>query len=180
MTALGLPISDLASRHGGLTPALANAYLEAARVCLDRHHSSPTAFMVRDGLNVLEASVEWEKADERIRSAHSNEIDTTEHGADACVLAAVELSRGFVAVRRAEHASGADYYVAPQGQGAEDLESCFRLEISGLDRGSASQVEARLLQKVLQVEKGNSNLPAMAGVVGFRAALVLLKVIESL
>ncbi len=170
-----LPIHDLEQRHVGLTEAIADSYAEAARVCLDRHHQSPTDFdLSRRGAR-SSTVVEWQPSDARVRRAWANEIDTTEAGAYACALAAVELSDGLVAVRRAETMTGADYYLSPPGSSPDNLEDCLRLEVSGVDRGSAVAVERRLKDKLAQAAAGNSNLPAMAGVVGFRARLIMLE-----
>ena len=173
-----LPIHDMAQRHHGLTEAIAEAYTEAARVCLDRHHESPINFEIKHSDQTSEAVVEWERTDDRTRRAWANEIDTTEAGAYACTIAAVELSDGLVAVHRAETKTGADYYVAPAGASPADLENCVRLEISGVDRGAASAVVQRLKAKLEQAAAGASNLPAMAGVVGFRARVILLSPLE--
>jgi hypothetical protein len=162
-------------RHAGLTPPVAATYLEAARVCLDRHHQPPAQFTIRNGTSEMEAVAEWDPADDRIRGAWANEVDATEKGAYACVVAAVELSEGLYAVRRAETRTGADYYIGPAKAGTEDLEDCLRLEVSGTDTGHSSALEGRLREKVEQTLRGNSNLPAMAGVVGFRAKLILLE-----
>jgi len=75
--------------------------------------------------------------------------------------------------------TGADYYVAPVGASPDDLEDCVRLEISGVDRGGASAVAQRLKAKLEQVAAGKSNLPAMAGVVGFQARIILLSRLEN-
>ena len=79
-----------------------------------------------------------------------------------------------VAVGRAETLTGADYYVAPQGSMPGDLEGCLRLEVSGVDSGSNTVVGRRLKNKLAQARRGLSDLPAIAGVAGFRARLVLL------
>lgn len=55
-----LPINDMEQRHEGLTPAIANAGKEAARVCLDRHHASPISITIRRSERDMEADVEWE------------------------------------------------------------------------------------------------------------------------
>ena len=57
----------------------------------------------------------------------------------------------------------------------EDLEDCLRLEISGVSNGNHRDVERRLLEKVAQAQRGNSSLPAVAGVIGFAERLVMLK-----
>ena len=169
-----LPIRDMERRHAGLTKAIADSYAEAAGVCLDRHHRSPAVFGLDARGERSSATVLWPASDERIRGAWANETDATEAGAYACVLAAVELAAGLVAVRRAETMTGADYYIACPGDAADDLEGCLRLEVSGVDRGPLRTVARRLTQKLEQLADGASNLPAMAGVVGFEARAILL------
>jgi hypothetical protein len=173
-----LPIRDMAERHRGLTVAVAESYTEAACVYLDRHHESPVDFEIANSGRVTDAVVEWKKPDDRTRGAWANETDATEAGAYACALAAVELSDGLVAVHRAETRTGADYYIAPAGGALEDLENCLRLEVSGVDRGGLSTVIQRLKEKLGQAVAGVSNLPAMAGVVGFRARVIRFSRVE--
>lgn len=175
MDTLPLPISDMASRHPGLTPSLAGAYLEAGRVCLDRHHISPIDFELREEHASTAARVEWQPADDRCRAAFANEIDATEFGAYLVALASVEVTKGLVAISRSETGTGADYYLSASGSPLEDLETTFRLEASGTDRGDTSTVARRLRQKVNQTNEGNSDLPAIAVVVGFQAQLVMIE-----
>jgi hypothetical protein len=163
-------------RHTGLTTAIADSYTEAAGVCLDRHHEPPTDFEIETDGSGTTVAVEWRPSDARTRRAWANETDATEAG--ACALAAVELVNGLVAVHRAETLTGADYYVARPGDSPADLEDCQRLEVSGVDRGLRGAVEERLRAKLDQVAAGRSNLPALAGVVGFRARLVMLADLE--
>lgn len=173
-----LPFHNLADRHYGITKAIADSYTEAARVCLDRHHMSPVEFMIDDNGDFLDAVAEWKPPDDRTKGAWANETDATRDGAYACALAAAELKKGMVAIRRAETRTGADYYVAQLGEGMDDLENCYRLEVSGIDKGSSATLQQRLRDKLNQAARGASNLPALAGVVGFRAKLVLLQPLE--
>ena len=174
-----LPIHDMEQRHRGLTKAIADLYTEAAGVCLDRHHRSPKNFDLDDRSgSESTVAVAWQKPDKRTRGAWANETDATEAGASACALAAIELSDDLVAVRRAETGTGADYYVAPSGASVDDLEDCLRLEVSGVDRGSKRIVRRRLRDKLNQAAKGKSNLPALAGVVGFKARLIVMAALE--
>ena len=164
----------MAQRHEGLTQAIATAHTEAAGVCLARHHRSPTDFDLDRSGERSAVAVAWQPPDKRTVGAWANDDDATEAGACACALAAVELVDDMVAVRRAETKTGADYYVAPKGRPLHDLEDCFRLEVSGVDAGSESTVSRRLKEKLEQAAAGLSNLPAMAGVVGFKARLIML------
>lgn len=170
-----LRLESLHERHIGLTPSLAGAFFEAASVCLSRHHDSPVEVEIeRDG-GMSTRLVEFQKPNARVLNAWANEIDTTEDGAYCVCLAAVEVEEQLVAVKRAETLSGADWYVAPIGTSPDDLERCFRLEVSGLDTGGRSAVEARLRQKVDQTRRGASNLPAIASVVGFKERAVAIQ-----
>ena len=168
-----LPIHDMEQHHPGLTKPIADSYTEAARVCLDRHHHSPTDFVLDQSGSRSPVTVEWEPPDARVRGAWANKTDATEAGAYACALAAVQLD-GRVAVRRAETMTGADYYIAPPGYFIDDLEGCLRLEVSGVDQGPESAVARRLRVKLVQAAAGRSNPPAVAGIVGFRARVILL------
>ena len=162
-------------RHRALTPAVAGSYREAAAVCLNRHHASPVQVTLSDNGNESLADLMWPAPDKRTLAAWANTTDTTEAGAYACVLAGVEELRGLVAVRRAETGTGADYYVGPPGAGENDLEDCVRLEVSGADGGDYRYVANRLLQKVSQARSGHSSLPALAGVIGFSALLLMFR-----
>ena len=173
-----IAIQDMDQRHSGLTAGIAAYLAEGARVCLDRHHRSPATFEIRGLTQMVKAIVQWQATDEKTKFGWGNETDTTEIGACACVLAAVELLEGLIAVRRAETRTGADYYIAAPGTPADDLESCIRLEISGTDRGNAAAVAVRLREKLAQAKRGDSNLPAMAGVIGFHALLIRLARLE--
>ena len=115
-------------RHYALTPHIAGSYREAVSVCFNRHHSSPIEVALSDNGKSRVAELAWLAPDARTSGAWANEIDATEAGAYACVIAAVELMRNFYAVRRCETGTGADYYIGPQGSGQNDLEECLRLE----------------------------------------------------
>jgi len=137
---------------------------------------------MRTLLPLLGASWPWSKLfprrkvpDSRTKDAWANDTDATEPGACACVLAGVELLRGRFAVRRAETGTGADYYIGSSGAGETDLEDCLRLDVSGVSEGDEREVNRRLLEKVRQAQYGNSSLPALAGVIGFSARLLMLK-----
>lgn len=162
-------------RHRALTPPIAGTYKEAASVCLQRHHLSPVELRLSDHTSEVIAEMHWNAPDQRMIDAWANAIDTTEMGAYGCVIAGLELLRHFFAVRRAETGTGADYYVGPPGAGIDDLEDCLRLEVSGVSDGDEIVVTKRLLEKVQQAQHGNSNLPAIAGVVGFSGKLLLFK-----
>ncbi len=172
-----LPLENMSRRHFGLTPEVASCYLQAARVCLDRHHESPIEFLLDVDSQESQTVVDWMPTDDQVKSAWANKDDATRDGAYALALAAAELSKGLVAVSRAEGKTGADYYIAPSGAEPDDLENCLRLEVSGTDLDER-QLKARLAAKVRQTQKGICNIPALATVVGFRVKQIFSKTVE--
>jgi hypothetical protein len=168
-------IDKMHERHRALTPPLGGSYEEAASVCLSRHHGSPVEVTLSDNGSESSAELAWTAPDLRVLDAWANSTDTTEAGAYCCVIAGVELLRGRYAVRRAETGTGADYYIGEVGAGETDLENCLRLEVSGVGTGDHREVSKRLLEKVRQAQQGSSSLPALAGVFGFSAKLLMLR-----
>jgi hypothetical protein len=173
-----LPLQDMADRHPALTHFVAGSYIEAARTCLDRYHSSPIEFTIKDNGKESFTQVEWEVTDSRIQLAWANEDDATRDGAYALAIAAIELLRGMVAVSRTKRGTGADYYISFTDGYPEDLENCCRLEVSGTGSSKESEVNSRLRIKIEQAREGKSNLPAIAAIIGFQVQLILVQTVE--
>ena len=167
-----LQLSELEKRHPGVTTAIASTYSEAAAVCLQRHHSTPTNIHVKHNVELF-ATAQWQEPDETALRSWANEIDATEAGAYGVALAAVEVVDGLVAYARAETKTGADYYLGPAGSEITDLESSHRFEVSGISLADDTKINTRLRRKVAQAKSGNSNLPAIAAVVAFSSKKVL-------
>lgn len=166
-------LPNLHKRHRGLTPAVCASYAEAAGVCLSRHHYPPRSLSLTTPTGGGAREVDWKQPSKRTRDAWANRDDATRDGAYGVSLAVVEAELGWVAVSRAETRTGADYYVGPRG--STDLEEAHRLEVSGVDDGDEATVTRRVGEKVRQALDGKSNLPAIASVVGFKAALVVVR-----
>jgi hypothetical protein len=180
MIAMQLNLENMGSRHPGLTEAVAACYSEAARVCLDRHHRPPIDFAFQNGAETFTVIIPWEPADDRTRRAWANEIDTTESGAYGCALATVERVLGLVAIGRAETLTGADYYIGSPDADPDDLEGCFRLEVSGTNQHMRAAIARTLREKVNQAASGKSSLPAIAIVIGFSARVILVETVNLL
>jgi len=165
-----------APRHPGVSSAVCEAYSEAAEVCLARHHSPPrTALQVTCVGTESLKSLKWSTPDDTALRSWSNDDDATRDGAYVVSLAVVERELGMVALSRADTRTGADYYIGkPESL---DLEEAFRLEVSGVDKGSVVDIRRRLRIKEDQAARGDSFLPAYAGVVGFREAAVMVSLV---
>lgn len=162
-----LPIHDLHLRGHRMTESVARYLAEAASVCLDRHHSPPTDFIILSANGESQVMIDWTPADAVVLASHMNDNDATRDGACACVIAAVEILTGLVVMSRARQGSGADYYIAPPGTEWDDLDDLTRLEVSGIDHGNQSALASRLAEKLRQLAKGSSDANGVAGVVLF-------------
>jgi hypothetical protein len=173
-----LRFDNLSDRHAGVTPAFSSSYDEAARACLGRHYAPPQDISVVDAGEAIVCEANWREADQRACSAWANETDATEAGAYGLSLAAIDMTRGLVAVSRAETLTGADYYLGNFGEAFEDLETSYRLEVSGMNRATGAEIAARLRKKKEQAVSGASNLPAIASVVAFSSLMIISEDVE--
>lgn len=171
----------LPANHPGVTEALAFAMCASACVCLHRHHRTGTRpFQVKvDGSESMQ-SITWSQPTTRERNANRNTDDASRDGGYALTLLCLEHTCDLVAIGRAEKGTGADWYVAPPGHGVDPLgepdlddPTVRRLEVGGHDDRPSLPYELKL--KVQQLARGRSSIPGIAGVVGFKKALVLIQ-----
>lgn len=168
--------------HPGLTPAISEAYSEAAFVTLARClHPNVVDFNIDESAATVIRAVSWDQPDHRTLLAWANRDDATRDGAYSMSLAAVQAECGLVALRRAETKTGADYYLVPEdhrsGNDLTDFENAYRLEVSGVATGLEADVKRRVNEKLAQLRAGSDG-PAYAAVVGFKARLIILRKLD--
>jgi hypothetical protein len=74
-------------QHPGLFEAVAGALCASARVCLDRHHTSPTRLSIQlDGDESAEHELDWVKPTQPERNANANHLDAARDGGYAVAL----------------------------------------------------------------------------------------------
>jgi hypothetical protein len=168
-----LRFENLHPRHP-LDPHQLQGYANAAKVCLEAHHTTPVTFEATSNGATVAYELSWQPVDDMLRRSYNNADDAKRDGAYVIAFAAVEDLAGLVSIGRAETKTGADYYLAPRGSNPEDFERAVRLEVSGTD-GSPTQARARLRQKQQQTRDGTGEEPAIAAVVGFRSKLILVE-----
>ena len=172
-----ISIDELHLVHPGISPGVAAALAEAARVCLDRHHEPPVDVDIEDDQGVEMVSMTWTPTDERTKGAWANELDATRDGAYACTSAGLKQRTGLLTVQRAESESGADYFVAP-AETADDRTTWIRLEVSGVNHGNRAVIARRLREKLGQLRKASASQRGIAGVVGFRERVIRLSALD--
>jgi len=170
MTVVVPTAEQLERDHPGLSLHVAGAVLEALRVVLDRHHSSPTQFAVVDGSDRDSLEIEWVAPTMRLHDVHADASRATEWAAELVALLSVHQSRRLVVVRRAPRGSRVDFYVGVPG---DRFENAVLLEIAGRD--DVASLSALLAEKIDQARRNPDGLPALAAVVRFARPHVMIR-----
>ncbi|MCH8309432.1 MAG: hypothetical protein IIB17_02905 [Chloroflexi bacterium] len=167
-------LHELHERHPGLTEFLCKSFAEAAEVCLYRYHEPPINIDIEYRNQESTRTLNWSVPNGVAKNAWNNRDDATRDGAYAVSLAVLEAEDNLVTYGRADTKTGADWWIGLPG-GSPDYEDKIRLEVSGTDAGSLSEIRQRLRRKIQQTLDGNSDTPAIAAVVGFKEKRVVLQ-----
>ena len=151
----------------GLTAAAGSFLSESAEFCLSKNnHLDPVALSIT-GDTETSGVLEWslpanEKKAER---TYGNRKEVAEDGAYAVAIVVVTQLENFPAVAKSPIGTGMDYWIT----GDDDAEIFLaRLEVSGILKGSSSQIGSRLEKKLEQTKASDdTKLPAYAAVVEF-------------
>jgi hypothetical protein len=169
---------NLYERHG-LSHDSCNYMAVRARVALARHHASPKQLRVALDDESRQYTAHWRDVTVREKLSSGNTDNTTEFGAYCLALAAVEVEYGLVGIAETERKTGADYWVDAKPEADDDyLERAVRLEVSGTDGGNLDEIRRRLKSKMHQTTQGTVSGPAIAAVIGFLEATILLSDID--
>lgn len=162
-------------QHKGVTKSIFRSFGEAACLCLARHHTSPATLKLMTDADQRQYNLTWEEVTTVISASYAQPEEATEKAACCMAIAACQVYYGYYVVGRAPKRSGADYYLG-EPQAADDglnFEESFRLEVSGIDSDpQGGEMRRRLLQKVAQLRRGNSDLPGLASVVVFSEPVI--------
>jgi hypothetical protein len=180
------PTLDLYNLHQthGLKRELTDVFAASAAICMERHHDSPTTWSVQfDDDASKEYEVAWRAPTDEDRRSYNNDEEATELGARGIALAAVEAHLGLVAYARARPRSGVDFYLCltvdrdrvSQLNFDIDHQDAVGLEVSGISRDDNRTMLGRVREKVHQIRRGASPDHALACVVGFLTARVIVR-----
>ena len=152
-----------------------DSYAEAAAVCLESQgHQKEVTFKV-DGENSTKIQLDWLDIDQKIKDNWFDLQEATEYGAICLAIWAVHETTDYKVIRRSPKLTGFDYWL---GDKASDypFQDKARLEISGILKGTKSQIKQRLNEKLKQTKRTDHlNLPAVIAVVEFSNPLAKIK-----
>ena len=165
-----IQLSELKAGNPALTPATGSSLEEACVICLNDQHHTPGVNMEVGGKISQVYSLLWQKqvTDQMIRCWGDPEY-TTEQAAYGIAFLLIPRITNYTTIERSVKGPGFDYWLG-DGQEAEIFifNRKARLEVSGIRKGSDSQIRKRINQKYKQTDPSDSTtLPAFVVVVEF-------------
>lgn len=158
------------------TSATCEAYTEAAAVCLEfNKHKQNVLFKIKGDFS---GNIEliWNKVSASIKASWNDLEEATEYGATALAILLLKELTDYKIIRRSRKRTGIDYWL-----GSKDDDFPFqdkgRLEVSGILKGSKSQVNQRVKQKKEQTKQSDhKNLEAIIIVIEFSNPLAKIEI----
>lgn len=137
------------------------ALYAVTRVSLDIHkHSCPARFSIDDGKKPANqiGMAAWERPNLNHHATYKYRPKRIENSAECIALATLRALDDLKVIQRSEELTGADWVVGPT---LGDLESAFRVEVSGIDdaQTSPSVINGRVSKKSDQLKKGQRRVP---------------------
>jgi hypothetical protein len=147
-----LDLLELDKGAPGLAPEAGACLRHCAAICLEfNDHSSPVKLLV-DGEFTRPIDLHWSIATDQQRRTWADMQEATEFGACGVAILLIKHLTGLIVIDRAKKREGGhDYWL-----GREEDDPYFqrkdRLEVSGILSGSETDINARVKQKLAQVE----------------------------
>ena len=165
-TIRSLILADLGEGWPKLTTAMGQTLAEAASVCLSSQNHLDGVELKVSGAFKTTYHLRWLSVTEQMESTHNDLQDATELGACGVALLLIRDLTEYTVVKKAWKGGGFDYWL---GLKTDPLfQEKARLEVSGILRGKASTLQARVQQKRRQVMPSDYlQLPAYIVVVAF-------------
>jgi hypothetical protein len=141
---------------------------ESAAICLDdQGHPTPINFQI-SGFTLCEVSIAWSPPAPVAKRFNADQEVATEYGAYGIAALVLPYLTGLTVIERSIKGPGLgfDFWL-----GSVDDNQLFqrkaRLEVSGIRRGSDSQLKSRVRIKLAQIKPSDSIAPGYACVVEF-------------
>lgn len=170
-----LEIADLSGGALGLTLGVGGSMAEAASVCLEKEGHGIWLALTIDGIFEGVFDLRRLEVTEQMKAAHGDPRTATENGACGIAILVLHGLTGLKVLEQAVIGTGFDYWLVADRSGIP-FQRAVRLEVSGIRKGDASAVRARVQQKFRQTEGSGPGIPLLVAVVEFsRATMKVLR-----
>lgn len=153
----------------GLTTNFAKFLSEAVVYALSiSKHQNGKVLMFDNRGNIEQIALKWSTAlPSSVQSSWNDEQELTEFAATGLAISLVMSATDFTFVKRAKRGSGWDYFLGRKIKNNLPVLNGL-LEISGiLQEKKSNLLSSRVYRKILQIQKGNTNLTTYVIVVEF-------------
>lgn len=167
-----LDLSELESGMPALTSAMGAVLKEAAAVCLsDNGHTVPVTLHRKRPTEAL--VLQWSPATAVMKRTYNDMQRTTELGACGIAILVVCKESGLTVIEQSKKGTGFDYWLGADDDESLPFDKKARLEVSGILKGTNSQFDYRVKQKLEQTEvSDHTRLEAYAVVVEFGEPII--------
>ena len=167
-----LSIQLLTNGMLGVTSHLGGCFIETCSVCLeDQGHKGSTTLHV-DGCFNTQYTLRVPSVTDQMKRAWGDSEEATELGATGLAILVILDITNLCVVRRMYKGSGFDYWLGENSDEGYLLQNHTRLEVSGIRKGTRSQIKSRVKQKLDQVSPSDDwGYPAYIVVVEFSRPL---------
>jgi hypothetical protein len=167
-----IQVLNLQSLDRGLpaiTPAFGAAIAEAGAICLTGEAHQPGVILEVEGEFSTRFQLDWQPVTEQAQRCWNDEEYTTEQAAYGIAFLLILQLTNLTVIERSRKGTGFDYWLGSQASNPMlPFERMARLEVSGIRKGSRSQINARVKQKTEQTGASDAEgLPAYIIVVEF-------------
>lgn len=167
-----IQVLSLQSLNQGLpaiTPAFGAAIAEAGAICLTDEAHQPGVMLEIEGAFSTPFKLDWQPVTPQARRCWNDEEYTTEQAAYGVAFLLILQLTNFTVIERSRKGTGFDYWLGiPDATATLPFQRMARLEVSGIRKGSRSQINTRVKQKTEQTRASDAQgLPAYIIVVEF-------------
>jgi hypothetical protein len=168
-------LATLAAGMPALTRAHGQTLAEAAAVCLDFHEHAVGVCFRKAGLMSEDFHLLWSHATEQTKLTYADMKEATEWGASAVALLFAKEQLDKVVIERAAKGTGFDYWLGDDAPDDLPFQGLARLEVSGILRGTAAEIQTRLVQKKKQMDPTDETAPGYVAVIEFGTPIAHLE-----
>lgn len=170
-----LKLQDLHNGLPGVTPSICTAFSEAAAFCLEKNGHISGVKLVR-ATPPNSKSIEWSfEVTDQIRRSYNDLQYATEDGAYALAFLTILKETDYTVIMQSRKGTGFDYWLGKKG--GVLFQNSARLEVSGIYKGTESEINSRLKQKLNQTKRSDNTvpLPAYAVIVEFSKPKIMIE-----
>ena len=160
-----LNLEDLAQGLGAINKVMGAFLAQAGAVCLDKHRHPDGVVLSVQGSFDARFEVYRVISTEDTKLIWKDEIEAANYGACAFAVLLVRELTPLMVVERACIGTGVDYWLGEKDQ--LPFQKKARLEVSGINQGTESAINARVKKKLAQTAPSDGKLPAYIVVVEF-------------